>query len=622
VSNTEKPEGARPRWGLSALLVLVLALVPLVWGLRAQNEAGLRSAVDYSMLYGWAEAGQVATVRIKGRHVDGAVRAPVTVDGRTVTEFHTDLPEGDQSLLPLLRAKGARISVEPEAQAPIVQLMAGALPWLILLGAWVWISRRGARASPGGAPYSDLTRSKSRKFDVQRDPGIGFDAIAGLAGAKRDLQEIVQFLKQPDRFRRLGAKVPRGVLLVGPPGTGKTLLARAVAGESGVPFFSINASEFVEMFVGLGAARVRDLFAEAKKSAPAIVFIDEIDAVGRTRGAGLGVAHDEREQTLNQLLAEMDGFSHEQQLIMLAATNRPDVLDPALLRPGRFDRRVVVERPELAARRAILDVHTKDTPLDADVDLQAVARSSPGFSGADLANLVNEAAINAVRRGAETVSAGDFAAAADKIVLGDPREGKLNVDERRRVAVHEAGHAIVTRFFPGAEPLQRVSILPRGVALGATQQVAPEDRHLATRPELRAKLATTMGGYAAERLILGDGSTGAEADLKQATELATAMVAHYGMSERLGPVYYEHRVEHPFLGQRLATDGGLSDSTVHLIEEETRRMLGDALVDATGVITNQRRALERLVDALLARETLERNEIDAVLDADPVVVAA
>jgi cell division protease FtsH len=382
-----------------------------------------------------------------------------------------------------------------------------------------------------------------------------------------------------------------------------------------VPFFSINASEFVEMFVGLGAARVRDLFAEAKKSAPSIVFIDEIDAVGRARGAGLGMGNDEREQTLNQLLAEMDGFSREHQVVVLAATNRPDVLDVALLRPGRFDRRVVVDLPELESRRAILAVHTKGKPLAADVDLDAVAAGTVGFSGADLANMVNEAALRATRRVTDEIAAADFAAAEDKVVLGDPREGKLGVEERRRVAVHEAGHAVAARFLPHTRPLRRVSILPRGLALGATQQVAREDRHLATRGELLSRLATLMGGYAAEQLVLGEVSTGAESDLKQAADLATEMVAHYGMSERLGPVYFEHHVEHPFLGKRVATEGGASDFTAHTIEKETQRLMGEALGAARAVVGEHRAALDRLAQSLLERETLELAALEQVLAA-------
>jgi cell division protease FtsH len=591
-------------------VVVMVGFAGLRW---MQMESRDRTAVDYSTLYRWAEQGQLAGVTIKGRQLDGKLRALVAHKGTQIATFRTELPEHDDTLLPLLRAKGTEISIEPE-QAPFAnQVLLSLLPWILILGGWAWLSRRANKAASGAGLFGDLAKSRGRRFEKETAPGVDFSDIAGLESAKRDLQEIVQFLKAPVVFRRLGAKVPRGVLLVGPPGTGKTLLARAVAGESGVPFFSINASEFVEMFVGLGAARVRDLFEEAKTSAPAIVFIDEIDAVGRTRGAGLGIGHDEREQTLNQLLAEMDGFSREQHLVVLAATNRPDVLDPALLRPGRFDRRVVVDRPELGARRAILGVHTKDKPLAPDVDLDVVARDTPGFSGADLANLVNEAAIAATRRGATSVAASDFAAAYDKIVLGDPRETKLGPKERQRVAVHEAGHAVAARFLPETEPLRRVSILPRGLALGATQQAAQEDRHLLTRAELRAKLAVMMGGYAAEQAVLGDVSTGAENDLKQATDLATNMVAHYGMSEQLGPIYYEHRSEHPFLGQRIATESGTSDATIHAIEDETRRMIGDAVVAATGAVTKNRAALDRLVAGLLENETLEGGELERAL---------
>jgi cell division protease FtsH len=607
------PEPPHQWLGNVASGLLLATMFALMWLWRAHAENDNRPAVDYSTFYAWAEQGKLRDVRIKGRRLEGGLQSPATHDGRQVAEFYTELPERDDSVLPLLRQKGVRIGVQREEQPFAIQLVLGLLPWVVILGGWAWISRRAQGMFGRGNPFADLTKSKGRKFDAALATGVRFDDIAGLDGAKRDLQEIVQFLKEPERFKRLGAKVPRGVLLVGPPGTGKTLFARAVAGESGVPFFSINASEFVEMFVGLGAARVRDLFQEAKQQAPAIVFIDEIDAVGRARGAGLGMGNDEREQTLNQLLAELDGFAHDQLVVVLAATNRPDVLDPALLRPGRFDRRVVIDRPELGARQAILAVHTKGKPLAGDVDLRLVAENSAGFSGADLANLVNEAAINAIRRGAESIAAADFAAASDKIVLGDPREGKLTAKERRRVAVHEAGHALVAHVSPDTEPLKRVSILPRGLALGATQQAAQEDRHLATRGELRAKLAVMLGGYAAEELALADVSTGAENDLKQATELATKMVAHYGMSEQLGPAYYEHDVEHPFLGQRVATNGGASDATIHAIEAETRRLLGEALATARDRIAANRPLLDRLAAALLATETLEGHELAALL---------
>jgi cell division protease FtsH len=380
-----------------------------------------------------------------------------------------------------------------------------------------------------------------------------------------------------------------------------------------VPFFSISGSEFIEMFVGLGAARVRELFDDAKKSAPAIVFIDEIDAVGRSRGTGFGGGHDEREQTLNQLLSEMDGFARHDLVVVMAATNRPDVLDPALLRPGRFDRRVVVDRPELAARRAILEVHTKGKPLADDVKLEEIARNTPGFSGADLENLVNEAALNATRRGADAIFAQDFTAAYDKIVLGDLREAKLDPKEKGRVAAHEAGHAVVAHFSPHAEPLHRVTIIPRGMALGVTQQTPAEDRHIMTQPELEARLRMLMGGYAAERIVFGNVSTGAENDLKEATLVASRMVANYGMSKKLGAVYYEHESEHPFLGQRIAVEGGTSDATVSVIEAEARSTLAQALREAGAMIAANRERLDRLMAALLERETIEKDELAALL---------
>jgi cell division protease FtsH len=457
-----------------------------------------------------------------------------------------------------------------------------------------------------------VLKNKSRKFERSASVNVTFEDVAGLKAAKQDLQEIVQFLREPERFKRLGSKIPRGVLLVGPPGTGKTLLARAVAGESQVAFFSISASEFVEMFVGVGAARVRELFAEAKKSAPAIIFIDEIDAVGRSRGVGIGGGHDEREQTLNQLLSEMDGFDRNDLTIVLAATNRPDVLDPALLRPGRFDRRVVVDRPELSARLAILKVHTKSKPLAPDVDLQHIASSTPGFSGADLANLVNEAALAATRRGAEAIARRDFDAAYDKIVLGDPREAKLDVEEKQRVAIHEAGHATVARFSQHAEPPRRVSIIPRGMALGVTQQSPGVDRHIMTQGQLEAQLRVLMAGYAAERVVLGNVSSGAENDLKQATQIASKMVAHYGMSHKIGPVHYEYAAEHPFLGQRSSADGSASEITLHAIEDEARKLLTRALSEAQELVAAHRQRYDALVALLLEQETLEHEQLAQV----------
>ena len=598
------------------LLALALMLAGS-WFWRTYLFETPPSPISYSQFFAWLGDGKVQSVVMNGESVDAALKSPEMADGRAVQKIRTTVAPNDPALLPLLRQKGVQIDVKGQQQSFPVQLLLSLLPWALIIGFWLWMSRRAKSMLGSGSPYAGFAKNQSRKFDQATSINVTFEDIAGLKAAKRDLQEVVQFLKQPDRFQRLGGKVPRGVLLIGPPGTGKTLLARAVAGESGVAFFSISASEFIEMFVGLGAARVRDLFRDAKKSAPAIVFIDEIDAVGRARGAGLGVGNDEREQTLNQLLSEMDGFERSDLVVVIAATNRPDVLDPALLRPGRFDRRVLVDRPELAARKAILDVHAKGKPLALDVDLQVVAANTPGFSGADLANLVNEAVLSATREGRESITAADFTEALDKIVLGDPREAKLDVHEKRRVAVHEAGHAIVAAFSPGAEPLHRVSIIPRGMALGITQQSPGADRHLMAQAELESRLRVLMGGHAAERLVLGSISTGAENDLKEATRLASRMVANFGMSERLGPVYYDHDAEHPFLGMRVATEGGTSPATTNAIEEEARRILHVALDEAGELLARHRALLDQLYGALLERESLERDELAALLGTSP-----
>jgi cell division protease FtsH len=582
------------------------------WLVESNVGAPARPAVDYSTALSWIRAGKVKEVVLRPDSLTGKLSEAQRIDNSDVTEFRTALPR-DERLVPLLDDKGVEIRAESEDGSALVRIAMVALPWVLIIGVWLWLSRRTQQMMvAGGGPLGGFLK-RGRKFEKATSPHVTFEDVAGSGGAKRDLSEIVQFLKQPELFRSLGAKVPRGVLLIGPPGTGKTLIARAVAGEADVPFYSISASEFVEMFVGVGAARVRELFAEAKKNAPSIVFIDELDGVGRARGTGLGGGHDEREQTLNQLLSEMDGFDRGDLVVVIAATNRPDVLDAALLRPGRFDRRVVIDLPEAGARRAILAVHTKDKPLASDVDLEQIAATTAGFSGADLANLSNEAALTATRRRAERITRDDFSAAYDKLVLGDPREGKLRPVEKKRVAVHESGHAVIAWATPAAEPLSRVSILPRGMALGATQQVAPEDRHLHTRAELDARLLVLLGGYAAEQVVLGEISTGAENDLGEATRLASKMVAHYGMSEALGPVRYDIREEHAFLGQRIATESGTSDATVHAIETEARALLGRALVEATSVITANRARLDQLAAALLDHETLERDRLDELL---------
>jgi cell division protease FtsH len=591
---------------------LLAALVGMwVWQGRASRSQA--PTIGYSNFFTLAEQGKVKSVLITGQSIEGELSSQQQVGGQTLKKFRTLGPSEDAALLPLLREKQVELQVASEEPPLALALLMNILPLVLIIGALAWMSSRTQKMMSGGGPLGGFLKGRNKKFEVEAQPNVTLADVAGLKGVKADLQEVVGFLKEPDRFRRLGGRVPRGVLLIGPPGTGKTLLARAVAGESGVPFYSISASEFIEMFVGVGAARVRELFADAKKNAPSIIFIDEIDAVGRSRGAGLGGGNDEREQTLNQLLSEMDGFSRNDLTIVMAATNRPDVLDPALLRPGRFDRRIVVDRPELDARRAILGVHVKNKPIAPDVDLETLARNTPGFSGADLANLTNEAALSATRRGADSIEAVDFRAAYDKIVLGDLRESKLDPKEKRRVAIHESGHAIVTHASPHAEPLHRVTIIPRGMALGVTQQTPGADRHIMTQPELEARLQVLMGGYAAERVVLGDVSTGAENDLKEATKIATKMVANYGMSKKLGAVYYDHDAEHPFLGHSVATDSGTSDATTYAIEAEAREALTAALNGATSTIQRERAKLDALVAALLERESLEQRDLGPIL---------
>ena len=583
----------------------------LIWSFLV-SRAPPPPTVSYSDLYSLLELGKVAKATLAGRDLTGALKSDERVAGKTIREFATVLPADDRDLLPLLRRKQVEVSVKSERSGMLEQVLLALLPWVLIALAWLWISRRVQRAGGAALPLGAMS-ARPHPIERQDATRVRFEDVAGLAGAKRDLREVVDFLREPERFQRLGGRLPRGILLLGPPGTGKTLLARAVAGEADVPFFYVSGSEFIQLFVGMGAQRVRELFDEARKAGPSIVFIDEIDAVGRARGTGLGGGNDEREQTLNQLLSELDGFTRNDLTVVLAATNRPDVLDSALLRPGRFDRRVIVDRPEHKARESILRLYTRGKPLAGDVAIETLAASTPGFSGADLANLCNEAALIATRRGAERLFAKDFAAAIDKIVLGDPRETLLDAEERRRVAIHESGHAIVARFVADAEPLRRVSILPRGFTLGATQQSQAPDRHLATQPQLESRLAVLMGGYAAESLLSGSVSSGSENDLRQATELAFKMVAHFGMSASVGPMFHEQRLEHPFLGQQVATETGVSDLTAHAIEEEARRVLVEALAAARRTIEGHRLPLERLVATLLTEETLEKADLDKLL---------
>ena len=457
-----------------------------------------------------------------------------------------------------------------------------------------------------------LVGAGARRYDPD-EQRVTFDDVAGLTDVKKDLQEVVEFLKDPAKFQRLGGRIPKGVLLMGPPGTGKTLLGRAVAGEAGVPFFSISGSEFIQMFVGVGASRVRDLFKNAKDSAPSILFIDEIDAIGRMRGAGVGGGHDEREQTLNQILSEMDGFSPTETVIVLAATNRPDVLDPALTRPGRFDRHIVVDRPNAKAREAILKVHTREVPLADEVDLERVAKGTVGLTGADLRNLVNEAALWATREDKSRVDMDDFEYARDKILMGAKREDILNPKEKELTAYHEAGHALVAWHSKGADPVHKVTIIPRGRALGVTQFLPDEDRMNVSESTLRTRLMYILGGRAAEKLVLGEYSAGAENDLTQATKLARRMVTNWGMSERLGPVSYRTSEEHPFLGKEMHEQREFSEHTAQVIDEEISRVLHSASDAAEAVLQKHRDQLDKLAGALVQHEVLDDDEIEEIL---------
>jgi cell division protease FtsH len=523
-------------------------------------------------------------------------------------------PFPDDALLPLLNQQGVTVTAKDTSGGSwVVDLLLNLLP-LLLFGGVLYLMTRQARR--GQQAIFGFTGSRARKYDPAR-PGNTFADVAGQDEAKNELKEVVDFLRQPERYERLGARLPRGILLVGPPGTGKTLLARAIAGEAGVPFFSISATEFVELFVGVGAGRVRDLFTNAKAAAPAIIFVDEIDAVGRQRGTGLGGGNDEREQTLNQLLVEMDGFDSQTHVIVLAATNRPDVLDPALLRPGRFDRQVTVSLPDRNGRQAILTLHTKSIPLDQDVQLGSLARRTPGFSGADLANLANEAALAAARRGGATVTRADFEEALDKIVLGTKQSALLSPEERRLVAFHEGGHALVAKLTPGADPVTRVTIIPHGRALGVTEQITEDDRHTYPRSYLINRLTVMLGGRAAEELIFDEPTTGAEQDLKQATALARRMIGLWGMSDEVGPVSYGVGEEHPFLGRELAKPREYAESTAADIDSAVREIIDTAHHKARTLLTEHRTALETLADLLIAQETIDGSKIDELLAGSP-----
>ena len=552
------------------------------------------------------DKGDIEKVIIKANHISGVLK-----DKTRIRTYSADYPD----FVKVLREKDVQIEVKPPDESPwYITFLVTWGPFILFLGLWFFLMRQ---MQVGGNKALSFGKSRARMLTEDRKK-VTFSDVAGIDEAKGEVLEIIDFLKDPRKFQKLGGRIPKGVLIVGPPGTGKTLLAKAIAGEASVPFFSISGSDFVEMFVGVGASRVRDLFEQGKKHAPCIIFIDEIDAVGRLRGAGLGGGHDEREQTLNQLLVEMDGFDTTEGVILVAATNRPDVLDPALLRPGRFDRQVVVNRPDLRGRSEILKVHSKKVPMAANVELEKIARGTPGFSGADLENLVNEAALWAARQNKKEVEVVDFEMAKDKVLMGAERKSMFLSDEEKRItAYHEAGHALMAKLLPGTDPVHKVTIIPRGRALGVTMQLPTDDRHNFTKEFLYNTLAILMGGRVAEELVFNHVTTGAGNDLERATDLARKMVCEWGMSEKLGPLTFGRKEEQIFLGREIATQRDFSEQVAIEIDQEIKRLVTENYERAKRLLTEQMATLKALAEALLEKEVLDATEIDQILLQSP-----
>jgi len=585
-------------------MIVVAAL--LLWQVVKMSTGGPKqSEASFSEFMSKVDQGLVKEVTISSMEVQG-----------TYTDnsaFHTTVPAVYPDMYKLLQAKNVSVKIHNENSGSW-SLIINLLPFALLAGLWFFMIRQ---MQTGGNKALSFGKSRARLLSMQQKK-ITFKDVAGVDEAKEELREIIEFLREAQKFQKLGGRIPKGVLLVGPPGTGKTLLARAIAGEANVPFFSISGSDFVEMFVGVGASRVRDLFEQGKKNAPCIIFIDEIDAVGRHRGAGLGGGHDEREQTLNALLVEMDGFESNEGVILIAATNRPDVLDPALLRPGRFDRRVVVARPDVKGREEILRVHTRKVPIADDVDLSIIARGTPGFSGADLANLVNEAALWAARQNRKFVMMSDFEMSKDKVLMGVERKSMiLSDEEKKNTAYHEAGHALVAAMTPGADPVHKVTIIPRGMALGLTMQLPEDDKHTYTREYLETMLAVLMGGRSAEEIFLGHITTGAGNDIERATDIARNMVCEWGMSE-LGPLAYGKKDEAIFLGREIAQHRDYSEDTAIQIDKEVKRIVNGGYENAKNLLSKNRETLERIAQALLEREVIDANEVKLLMEGKPL----
>jgi len=588
-------------------MVLVVVAV-LIWNFSTGLQ-GSEQVISFSDFLTKVRSGEVDEVTITGPEIVGSYKVGVE------PKFRTYAPVQFEGLGNELDTKNVRITAKPQTTSPWANLLYSWAPILLMVGFWIFIMRQmqsgGNKALSFGKSRAKLSSSAQKK--------VTFKDVAGVDEAKEELQEIIEFLKEPQKFQKLGGRIPKGVLLMGPPGTGKTLLARAVAGEANVPFFSISGSDFVEMFVGVGASRVRDLFEQGKKNAPCIVFIDEIDAVGRHRGAGLGGGHDEREQTLNQLLVEMDGFESNEGVILVAATNRPDVLDPALLRPGRFDRRIVVNRPDVKGREGILAVHTKKIPLSDDVDIHVLARGTSGFSGADLANLVNEAALNAARYNQRTVRMLDFEFAKDKVLMGAERRSMIISEAEKKVtAVHEAGHALLAVLLPHADPIHKVTIIPRGMALGVTMQLPEDDKHNYSSEYLHDMIAILLGGRIAEEVSMGGITTGAGNDLERSTELARKMVCEWGMSDQMGPLTFGKKEEQIFLGREIAQHQDYSEDTAVRIDHEVKRIVTENYARARTVLQEHQEKLERVAEELLIREVLDADQVRRIVTGEPL----
>ncbi|MBD3422225.1 MAG: ATP-dependent zinc metalloprotease FtsH [Chitinivibrionales bacterium] len=623
-ASTQQQNGAQPPlWRYAIWFVAALLLASFI--MNRYSQAG-SVRISYTQFKKQIENENIAEVTFRGNSISGTFDQPWSKGGdedgggQQHTKFTTVKPPVDDSeLITMLENNDVTVSAKAQERNLFTSVVIMLVPWILIIAAFVYLSNRAQGrmknmmgGGGGGGGLFNIGKSKAKRFR-EKKATTRYSDVAGLQNAKKDLGEIVAYLKNPKKFLSLGAQIPKGVLMMGAPGTGKTLLARATAGEAQVPFYSISGSEFIEMFVGVGASRVRDMFETAKKESPAIIFIDEIDSIGRSRGTGLGGGHDEREQTLNQVLAEMDGFEPHQSVIVIAATNRPDVLDPALTRPGRFDRQITLELPQREARTEILKIHARNVPVADDVDLDNIAARTVGFSGADLKNLVNEAALLAGRNERNTVKREDFDLASDKILLGAEREDQFTDDEKNLIAYHESGHALTAKLIPGADPLQKVTIIPRGRALGATEQIPETDRHNFKRSYLLDRIAVALGGRVSEQIIFQDITNGSAQDLKGATQIARKMVCQWGMSEKVGPVVFKRGESHAFLGRELTQEKDFSENTAMVIDEEIKNIVGEMEDKVRKLLTDNRQTLDKLASQLLEHETLTKDEVDEII---------